>query len=304
MESESQEIEATSEGAQFHRQKRSGFADANRKVFLNRAIEVHTGQFDLAGGSQGAVNAGQDVNICEGDNIVLSAAGADTYSWTTSADTLTVLSNDSLFTVSPSATTTYLVTGANGGSCEDEDDITVTVTPLPVADFSISAGPNKTNLPAAFLNSSTGATGYSWDFGDGTFSNTTNPSHSYSSSGSYTVTLIALNGSCADTFLLTISVIQDETDVYVPDAFTPNGDGLNDSFVLAGQGVDKIELMIFNRWGEEIYKATGASKTMQSGWNGTRNGRQQSVGVYAYYLTGSFNDGRTFEKQGSITLLR
>jgi gliding motility-associated-like protein len=90
----------------------------------------------------------------------------------------------------------------------------------------------------------------------------------------------------------------------VPNAFTPDGDNMNDFFMprqWLSKGVSTFKMIIYNRWGQEIYSTT---KIDGRGWDGKFNGVDQPQGVYVYTIQVSFKDGTAEKKQGNITLLR
>jgi gliding motility-associated-like protein len=118
-------------------------------------------------------------------------------------------------------------------------------------------------------------------------------------SGTITVTPI-ING-CAGTarsYIVTVKPLN--KDVFVPNVFSPNGDGKNDILFVYGNYIDKLDMRIFNQWGEQIISIN--SRT--TGWDGTHRGKAQPVGVYVYTLQAVLSDGRTVKMKGSITLLR
>lgn len=88
--------------------------------------------------------------------------------------------------------------------------------------------------------------------------------------------------------------------LYIPNTFTPNGDGKNDVFMIYGTTIQKANLSVYNQWGELIFRTTDKS----AGWDGTYKGRDQPVGVYVYYVEATMNDGHSITKKGTITLLR
>ena len=148
------------------------------------------------------------------------------------------------------------------------------------------------------FNRSQRSAGYLWDFGDGTFSENLNTMHQYYSSGFYNVSLIAEpNSVCADTSTKTVFAYgTDQSFLFVPRAFTPNGDGINDQFLIAGYNKCLFyHLEIFNRWGEIVYESFDVSKP----WNGFYKGKLVEEGVYVYVLSGGGN-----ELKGCVTLLK
>jgi gliding motility-associated-like protein len=89
--------------------------------------------------------------------------------------------------------------------------------------------------------------------------------------------------------------------VDVPNVFTPNGDGVNDYFVVDNHGMETLNMLIFNRWGEKIFEWN----TAHTDWNGTGlDGEDVSDGVYFYLLTAVGEDGHPYEERGSVTLIR
>lgn len=139
---------------------------------------------------------------------------------------------------------------------------------------------------------------YSWSNGEEGTSIVVSPEETTT----YIVTGIDKDGCLAsDTITVTVRNAKcDETDVYIPNAFTPNGDGSNDIFIPRSHFIDEMELIIFNRWGQEIFKST--DKTV--GWDGTFNGKPVSPDAYAYYLKVICVNAETYLKRGNVTLIR
>lgn len=94
--------------------------------------------------------------------------------------------------------------------------------------------------------------------------------------------------------------VNDGEDFFVPNAFSPNGDGNNDVFTIYAVGLMKANLKIFNRWGEKIYD----TNNQWQGWDGTYKGQLQNPGVYTYYVQGVYLNGKEKIKTGSVTLVR
>ena len=186
----------------------------------------------------------------------------------------------------------------------DSTVFSITVSPNPVADFIVTPQPPKENTALTFINSSTGATLYKWLFGDGDTLVTRNRdsaiTHLYNKSGSYLVCLIAYNDAgCTDTVCKGVDAIVIPL-VDVSNAFTPNGDGINDQVKVRGYGIDKIIWRIYNRWGALVFQTADFNE----GWNGYYKGKLQPQEVYNYILDVTFTDGAKYQKKGDITLLR
>ncbi len=182
---------------------------------------------------------------------------------------------------------------------------TVIVHPRALAIFSSSSLSETTMDPTFhFTNNSQNASIYSWDFGDGSNSFITSPSHTYETYGFYTIVLNANNEfNCPGSTELTVEVTP-SFDLYVPNAFTPNGDKSNNIFQVQGYGIaeEGFGLQIFNRWGELIY----SSGDMSEGWDGS-NKKGEDVaqdGVYTWVV--QFKDLRngTHVANGHVSLLK
>ncbi len=180
----------------------------------------------------------------------------------------------------------------------------ITVSPYPTSGFNYTPQPTVQNTPVTFLNSAIGATRYKWQFGDGdtlfTIRPDTTVQHLYRATGTYNVCLIAYNSSgCSDTSCLNVPVTI-ENEVAVPNAFSPNGDGINDRIYVRGFGFSKMVWNIYNRWGTLVYTGTNPSE----GWDGTYKGRLQPQEVYHYTLVIEFSTKERTVKKGDFTLLR
>jgi gliding motility-associated-like protein len=114
---------------------------------------------------------------------------------------------------------------------------------------------------------------------------------------------------CVDSKTIEIDVRKyscGETVVYVPNAFSPNGDGENDYLRIRGEEINYLKFSVFNRWGQLVYESENPQMTQNQGlgWDGRFNGIMQDPGVYVYQLEVECSDARTFHKQGNITLIR
>lgn len=102
-----------------------------------------------------------------------------------------------------------------------------------------------------------------------------------------------------------ISSMSNETEViptmymYIPNSFTPNGDGLNDMFGVSGEAIQSFSMQIFNRWGDKIFEANNVSQQ----WDGTFKGTKVPEGAYVYKVFASSITGKKTQKEGTITLI-
>ncbi|TND08494.1 MAG: PKD domain-containing protein [Bacteroidetes bacterium] len=183
----------------------------------------------------------------------------------------------------------------------------ITAHPSPVASF--SATPQTTtilNTTVSFTDLSSGSPiSWSWDFGDFATDNVQNPVHTYNPdlSYSYDVTLSIVNQyGCVDDTTITI-LVEPEFTFYIPNAFTPNGDGKNDVFFGTGIGIDKYDIWIFDRWGNMIFHGDDLADT----WDGKVQGKsqqicQEDVYVWKVILTDVF--AKKHKYIGHVSLIR
>ncbi|MES2284804.1 MAG: PKD domain-containing protein [Bacteroidota bacterium] len=210
---------------------------------------------------------------------------------------------------------TYLatLTVSTSGGCTANNltaPIMITAHPIPNAAFSV----NSTNLDLPYdeliiNNQSTGANSYYWNFGDGGTSTLFNPKNTYTSVGVFQVQLIVMTQfGCIDS---AFSEITTNADVIFPNVFTPNPNGPqggnydinslnNDIFFPYSSGVVEFKIEIFNRWGEEIFE----SLDIKQGWDGYYRGQICQGDVYIWKAYIKLNNGKTFHKNGDVTILR
>ncbi len=182
----------------------------------------------------------------------------------------------------------------------DTSTFTITVSPIPVASFTYNPNPPQENVFTNFVNQSTGATKYTWDFGDGESTGDVNPSHIFPATAAYNVCLNAANDAgCSDDTCISVQALIKPL-VDVPSAFTPGRFGINGRIRVEGFGIAEMHWSIYNRWGQKVYETSNR----KSAWDGTFNGKIQPVDVYTYTLDVVFSDGKKFRKTGDITLLR
>lgn len=190
---------------------------------------------------------------------------------------------------------TVYVRDANG--CVATQNITVPTVNLVNAAFTSSALSGVSPLSIDLTNSSTGATNYIWNFGNGVPNATTlNASSVYSSPGTYSVTLVAYNNIpvCSDTAIVTV-VVFDTPMLVIPNIVTPNGDGVNDEFKLIGTNIKSIEVMILNRWGNKVAEYSGGIETS---WRPDVND-----GTYFYSIKATSLDDKVTQYNGYLTLI-
>lgn len=183
----------------------------------------------------------------------------------------------------------------------------ITIPPIkksPVAAFhTIPSLPAKLSHPVTvtFFNDSKEADIFLWDFGDGTRTFEINPTHTYTSAGDYNVTLIAFKSDiCNSSIKKGTFVIKDNGALFIPNTFTPNGDGINDEFVVTVTNLVSYNIKIFNRWGMPLFE----SPDIFDNWKGSYKGEPLPVGTYYYVLDAVDLNGASIKKSGSISVIR
>jgi gliding motility-associated-like protein len=241
-----------------------------------------------------------NLSICIGASVpVLPATSQNGISGTWSPTTIDN-QNSGSYTFTP-----------NAGQCANPLTITVTVNTIPTvvvrADTTLNDGDI---MPATFFTGTPAGINYKWtnsnpNIGLTEFGVNSVPSFTAVNRGNdpiiANISVVPLNGGCEGTarnYKITVKPL--DKDVFVPNVFSPNGDGKNDKLFAYGNYVDKLEMRIFNQWGEQII----IINSLNQGWDGTHRGKPQPVGVYVYVLKAIMTDGRTISKKGSITLLR
>lgn len=144
---------------------------------------------------------------------------------------------------------------------------------------------------------------YDWSPKDGTLNATDIPNPVATPSETTTYTVIVEKEGCLDTLDVVIGLedfICGFPNVYLPNAFTPNGDGVNDVLLVRGRNITRVFLIIFNRWGQKVFESSDQSV----GWDGTFEGELLPPDVYGYYLEVQCGDGETYTVKGNITLIR
>jgi gliding motility-associated-like protein len=171
------------------------------------------------------------------------------------------------------------------------------------ANFVFSPDTGYAPAKISFVNRSTGdgLSSFQWDFGDGYQSAEASPAHVYRQPGEYTVRLVATNSitGCADTLDYNYVII-DSVVMFIPNAFTPNSDGINDFFKVTDRNFETFSIWIYNRWGQLVFQ----SMDPRFGWDGKLNGENLPSGSYPYLIRGMGKNAKPFQYEGEIRLIR
>jgi gliding motility-associated-like protein len=205
--------------------------------------------------------------------------------------------------------TTFTVVSSTEFNCSVENSLTIFTSPLGALDINALAEPTVLTLGessqlSVFPNSSEYF--YLWEppiYLDN--QNLNDPLSTPEESIFYTVTITDANdnGLCQKTDSVLIQIFESfcgSPNIFVPNAFTPNGDGENDVVLVRGGGISDLTFSIFNRWGEEVFTTDDQSL----GWDGTYKGDPAEPAVFVYQLRAVCDDGDTYFEKGNITLIR
>lgn len=238
----------------------------------------------------------EDTSACPGTRLNLKVSGADHYRWFPPAGLSDDTSAEPWLLVSGSME--YVVTGTNDSGCTGTDTVRITAYPSPDLKATVEGSLGCSAEPVWVH--ATGANTYSWQpavYCDepGKADTKVKPPHTLV----FTVTGVNTQG-CTGTDTVTVWY-EGASVVHVPNAFTPNGDGLNDKirplvfcdFVLTA-------FRIYNRWGEEVFR----TEDIHYGWDGTFKGVPLSGGVFYYLLQGKDHNEQHVVLKGDITLIR
>lgn len=237
--------------------------------------------------------------VCPGDSALISVTatggyGQYYYTWSINeAHTREIW-------VKPNVTTTYKVTVSDECQTFTVEGQTIVEVVRPIADFAISSHTLFEDLPITFQNLTIGGVTYQWTFGDGHQSTMVHPNNTYDVPGTYIVTLIATDQlGCKDTVAKPITIAP-EYYIYVPNAFTPDGNRVNNFFSASTVNIASLEVLIFNRWGEKVFE----SDDVDFKWDGSYKDEKVQDNVYVYKIKYKTTSGIEDTLVGHVVLLR
>ena len=251
------------------------------------------------------LSVSKEDTLCLGKSVQLNASGTEVYKWSPS----TGLNNSSISSpvASPATSTVYQVIGSDSNGCfKDTGYIPVKVFPVPVvnagADKTINVGQQIEIKPQI----STDVTNVLWTPSNGIISNnypgiTVKPTESIE----YAVD-VKNAGGCRARDKITVYVLCNNANIFVPNTFSPNGDGANDIFYPRGSGLFQIKnLQIFSRWGQIVFeKSNFNANDASAGWDGTFKGNKFPPDVFVYTLEVVCDNNTTLVFKGNIALIK
>ena len=247
-----------------------------------------------------------DINICIGNKatINLNVQTFLPYSikWIINSDTINTTNTDSI-TITPSNNQTVYFQLNNSMGCTKIDSLQIYVHPLPTVHAT-------TDKPIAYLGEQIQLTAtqnnnytYNWTPAENLSSaNIYNPTTTPAATTVYTV-IVTDNHQCKNKDTVNVKIVQIDCSpsvVYIPNAFSPNGDGINDIFKVRAAALKNIHFEIYDRWGVKVYE----TNDINEGWDGTYKGQQAPVDTYGYYFTADCLQGGKLSLKGNVTLVK
>lgn len=254
-----------------------------------------------------------DQYICAGDTVTLFVSNDFpgnqlTHQWEP-ADLIISGQGTAVVQAIVSEVTTFDVVSTTIQGCEVDNEVTVFTSPLGLEDISATADPQNITVGGSSQLQALPENGdytYQWtppthldvSFGD-------SPTSTPPGTITYLVTISDFGelGVCSRTDSVTVFVYEDvcgEPNIFVPNTFTPNGDGENDLLLVRGGNITDMNFSVFNRWGEKVFETTNQSE----GWDGRYKSNLAEPAVFVYYLDVKCGDGQTYFKKGNVTLAR
>jgi len=248
-----------------------------------------------------------DTTVCEFNPITLTATGAvggGYYIWSPKNSGL----NHYLYygqdtdrnVATPTATTVYSVKVCTWGCCKDTS-LRLNIIPnvqgaMVCCDTTVSIG-TPVNLSATFTPGPYSVEGWSPATGL-SCTNCANPTATDNATTTYVVTFLDLVTSCFVNDSVTVTIFN--CNVFVPNVFSPNGDGVNDVLYVRSLCMKTMDFDVFDRFGNKVFE----SLNINDGWDGTYHGKPMEIGTYMWYLTGLLEDGTHLSKSGNVTIIR
>jgi gliding motility-associated-like protein len=244
--------------------------------------------------------------LCIGQSVQLHATGGDAYQWIPAVG----LSNSAIANpvANPSATTTYTLVATDNKNCfTDTGKLMVSVFPMPIfniidTNITLIAGYSKP------IRTTGSEDIVRWEWSPSTGLDCSNCAEPVTQPGSnmvYTARAYT-NAGCMASDHVTVNVFCTGSNVFIPNTFSPNGNGMNERFYPRGIGLFDIPLFqVFNRYGLVVFEKHGMTPNAASdGWDGTYKGQPAPTGVYVYVMEVTCINNTVFKFKGNVTLIR
>ncbi|MDC0015328.1 gliding motility-associated C-terminal domain-containing protein [Flavobacteriales bacterium] len=233
-------------------------------------------------------------NLCENDAIFNFTASPPGGAWTGPGISLTGLFDPA---IAGEGIHTIIYTAV--GQCANSDTVLIEVYDIPFINGLIKDDECNEGIGSIKTTVRDGANPYTYLWND----RVNTKDNLGLTEGTYTLTVTDDNG-CKGDYVGSLLNLQDDscddTYLFVPNIFSPDGNGVNDILFVDGKNIQQVQLMIYNRWGNLVFQ----SNSVAEGWDGNFKGKPVNQGVFVYIVTGRFKDGKDFDQKGTITLIR
>jgi gliding motility-associated-like protein len=245
--------------------------------------------------------------VCKGETITLNADGADQYQWTPSVWINN--SNISSPIARPDTTVTFQVIGQDSSGCfKDTANILIKVFPTPSIDITNGDNVNLQAGGTVKLTTKSSPDVITWKWLPAQWLSCGSCAEPVAApKDRVTYSVIATNeGNCTATDKVNVNILCNDANVYLPNTFSPNADGVNDVFYTRGRGLFNIaSFKVFNRWGQIVFqRKDGTANNPSDGWDGTLNGLPLQPDVYVYLVEVVCYNGTIFPFKGNVSLIR
>jgi gliding motility-associated-like protein len=228
--------------------------------------------------------------ICDNGSILLRASGSPGYTWSTGDTAQTI----QVFGAGP-------VILSVTGICNEAKDTIWVVRDSVTAYFDASPGSGEAPLIVTFNPDITPSSSCDWSINGQMIDDPSLTPYVFEENGSYVITRVCQSpGGCKDQFSRTINVSGQLAELFIPNSFSPNNDGLNEVFSVKGFGIEKIKVFVFNRWGEVLYSWQCLE---ECGWDGTYAGAPVPAGVYSIKVEAIDKNGEKIFRTGKVNVI-
>ena len=233
-------------------------------------------------------------NMCENDPIVSFTASPSGGIWSGPG-----ISATGSFDPTFAGVGVHTIVYTAAGQCANSDTVTIEVYDVPMVNDLIKDDECDEGIGSIEITLTGGIPPYSYVWSNGK----TTKDNLRLKEGTYSLTVTDSNG-CIENYVGSLLNLEDDscddTYLFVPNVFSPDGNGVNDVLYVDGKNILAVNLQIYNRWGNLVFESNSLSK----GWDGTYKGQPVNQGVFVYLVTGRYKDGEEFEQKGTITVVR
>jgi len=271
----------------------------NQKATVNINAAPSPASLGLTGNNPVLCNGAGTANL----QINGTLPAGFSYRWYTTATGGTPIAGvtGNTYSVNLTGNTSFFVSVVNASGCESAR-LEVPVTVVTTNPIRLTASGNISDGVTPITLTGSGGVSYTWAPNDGSISGT----GSVVTVRPTQTTLYTLTGTTAQGCIFTDTVtiriaLSGEEEIFIPSLFSPNGDNDNDFFLVYGRGIESIDLRVFDRAGNLVYRQTDVGKAINTGWDGKSNAQEQPIGMYVWSLSGKFNSGKPLKYLGKDT---